>query len=130
MKILVRKLQIPQIYSSYLIDSTYRNFVINCSISSRELTKNLVRVRSSNLWGITINVKDRKAKTGDMIIQFKGKDGGPDGVYMYFDVPMMVYRRFQSAPSKGHYFWQYIRNNYKYRKLSGDKKGKLPNAIN
>lgn len=130
MKILVYSIEIPEIYSAYLIDCTYRQEVIKCSISSRELTKNLVRVKSSNLWGIAMNVKDKKDKTGDMIIQFKGKNGGPDGIYMYFDVPIMVYRRFQSASSKGHYFWQYIRNNYRYRKLTGDRRGKLPNAIN
>ena len=65
-----------------------------------------------------------------MYIQFKGRDGGPDDIYMDCDVPIRVYRRFVTATSKGHFFWQYIRNNYKYRKLTGDKRGKLPNAVN
>jgi hypothetical protein len=69
-------------------------------------------------------------KVGDLIIQFKGKYGGPGDVYMYFDVPVTVWRRFISAPSKGHYFWVNIRNNFWYRKLTGNKKGVLKNAIN
>lgn len=99
--------------------------------SSRELAKNLVRVKSSNIWAYGINIKDRHDKVGDVIIQFKGRDGGPDGgLYMYFDVPIEVWRGFLSASSKGHYFWVNIRNNYWYRKLDGNKRGVLPNAVN
>ncbi len=117
------------IFSTYFINYTFDKRAINCSISSKDLIKQLTRVKSSNLWGLAID-STSKSKTGNMIIQFKGKNGGPGDIYMYFDVPFLVYRRFQSAPSKGHYFWQYIRNNYKYRKLTGNKRGVLPNAVN
>ncbi len=100
------------------------------AINTRNLAQNLVRVRSSNIWSYGLNVKDRKDKTGDLLVQFKNTNGGAGDLYIYYDVPTMVYRRWQSAPSKGHYFWIYIRNNYKYSKLTGDKHGKLKNAVN
>lgn len=100
------------------------------AISSRDLSKNMVRVRSSNIWSYGINVKSNKDNKGDVIVQFKGPNGGPDDIYLYMDVPIKVWKRWITAPSKGHYFWQYIRNNYFYRKLTGDKRGKLRNAIN
>lgn len=100
------------------------------AINTKDLSKNLVKVRSSNVWAYGLNIKDRKDKTGDLVVQFKNKNGGAGDVYIYYDVPIVVYRRWQSAPSKGHYFWVYIRNNFKYSKLTGDKRGKLANAIN
>lgn len=116
------------IFNATMIDKkTSRK--IQCA-SSRDISKNLVRVRSSNLWAYGMNVKDYKNKMGDLVIQFKGREGGPGDVYMYFDVPTKLYQRLLSAPSAGHFFWKYIRNNFKYRKLTGDKKGKLPNAVN
>ena len=113
-----------------LCDRCYRKYVINAAISSKDLTKNMIRVKSSNIWAYNMNIKDRKDKTGDVLVQFKGKNGGPDDIYIYYDVPVMVYRRWHSAPSKGHYFWQYIRNVYNYAKLTGDKRTKLKNGIN
>lgn len=113
-----------------LCDRDYRGYVIEAATSSKDLTKNMVRVKSSNIWAYNMNIKNRKDKTGDVLVQFKGKNGGPDDIYIYYDVPVMVYRRWHSAPSKGHYFWQYIRNVYKYAKLTGDKKTKLKNGIN
>lgn len=106
------------------------SIIVVASITSRELTKNLVRVKSSNLWARCINIKDNRSKCGDMIIQFKDKNGGPGDVYEYFDVPVGLWRKFLTAPSAGHFFWKYFRNNFSYRKLTGDKRGKLPNAIN
>lgn len=106
-------------------------YLIEAKMSSRDLAKNLVRVKSSNIWAYGINIKNRKDKFGDMLIQFKNANGGPGDIYQYFEIPIHnVWRKFIAAPSKGHFFWQYIRNNYKYRKLTGDRKGKLPNAIN
>lgn len=98
--------------------------------SSRKNSTNLVRVKSSNLWSYGINIKNRGDNTGDLYIQFKGKTGGPGDVYMYYDVPIKLYRRMISAPSKGHFFWEFIRNAFKYSKLTGDKRGKLKNAVN
>ena len=95
--------------------------------SSKTFTNDLVRVKSSNLWSYGMQVKDKRV--GDLYIQFKNKFGGPGDVYRYYDVPIVLYRRLQSAPSKGHFFWVYVRNHYRYSKLTGDKRGRLPNAV-
>lgn len=116
--------------SATLIDISERKDVITAGISTRDMLRNIVKVKSSNVWGYALNIKNRKDRFGDLIVQFKGKNGGPDDVYLYYDVPVNLYRRWQSAPSKGHFFWQYIRNNFQYRKLTGNKRGVLPNAIN
>ena len=100
------------------------------AINTRNLASNIVRVKSSNLWGYAINVKKHGDKTGDVIAQFKSETGGAGALYIYYDVPVQVYRRWVSAPSKGSFFWKHIRNVYKYSKLTGDKRGKLKNAIN
>ena len=99
--------------------------------SARDITKNMVRVKSSNLWSYTINIKNAGDKYGDVYITFKGRNGGPDGgTYVYYDVPIKLWRQFITAPSKGHFFHVYIRNNFKYRKLTGDKRTHLKNGIN
>lgn len=103
---------------------------ISAAINVRDLAKNLVRVRSSNVWAYGMNLRDRKDKAGEVLVQFKGKNGGPGDIYIYYNVPLVVWRKWLSATSKGHYFWQYIRNTYAYSKLTGDKRGKLRNAIN
>lgn len=119
------------ILSSQTVDSTSTlNITINAAISTRDLAKNLVRVKSSNLWAYTINIRDRKSKVGDVLVQFKGPKGGPGDIYLYMDVPISLWRKWLSAPSKGHFLWKYIRNDFLYRKLTGDRKGKLHNAIN
>ena len=100
------------------------------AVTSKKLTENMVRVRSSNVWAYKINVKDRKNNFGDVYVQFKGPNGGPQDVYVYYDVPVKLYRQWVTAPSKGHFFWVHIRNNFKYSKLTGDKRGKLKNAVN
>ena len=130
--VIVKKLvrSYESIVSMTLCDTGHRADVIEAAISTKDLTKNMVRVKSSNIWAYNMNIRDRKDKVGDVLVQFKGKNGGPDDIYIYYDVPVMVYRRWHSAPSKGHYFWQYIRNVYKYAKLTGDKKTKLKNGIN
>lgn len=112
------------------LDGRSFNTSIQAAINTRNLAQNLVKVKSSNIWGYTINVNSKKDKFGDVIVQFKGDNGGPGDVYIYYDVPVLTYRRWHSAPSKGHYFWKYIRNYFKYSKLTGDKKGKLHNAVN
>lgn len=101
---------------------------ICCGRSSRQLARQLARVKSSNIWAFGMNAKSQQF--GDVIVQFKGQDGYPDDMYMYYDVPIKLYQRWNAAPSKGHFFWKYIRNRFKYRKLTGDRRGKLPNAIN
>ena len=115
--------------SCYMMDMSHR-FEVMAAINTRDLSKDMVHVKSSNLWSYKLNIKDRHDKYGDLLVQFKNESGGPGDLYIYYEVPLMVYRRWQSAPSKGHYFWVYIRNNYKYSKLTGDKRGKLHNAVN
>ena len=98
--------------------------------SSKDFVKNnLVRVKSSNIWAYGMDIKNNGDKFGTLYIQFKGPTGGPGDAYSYEDVPIKVWNAGISAPSKGHWFWKYIRNNYMYRKLTGDKIGKLPNAL-
>lgn len=104
--------------------------IVNSAINVRDLSKNLVRVRSSNVWSYGINVNKNGDKTGTVVAQFKNQNGGPGDIYIYYDVPVSIYRKWVAAPSKGHFFWKYLRNRYNYSKLTGDKRGKLPNAIN
>lgn len=46
------------------------------AINTKDLSQNLVKVRSSNVWAYGLNIKDRKDKTGDLVVQFKNKNGG------------------------------------------------------
>nr|WP_242689580.1 KTSC domain-containing protein [Photorhabdus cinerea] len=39
------------------------------------------------------------------------------GVYQYYNVPSNVYQGLMSAPSKGKYFHQYIKEVYRYSKV-------------
>ena len=103
---------------------------ITAKVKKDRITDKLVRTKSSNIWAYGINIADQKSGVGNMYLQFKGKTGGPDDIYIYYDVPVRTYRRFITAPSKGHFFWKYIRNVFQYSKLTGNKHGVLPNAIN
>ena len=130
MKLVVRSSINPPEIMRVMMASTCDRSSIFASITSKDITKNMVRAKSSNIWSYAINVRNSGDNTGDMYIQFKGKNGGPDDIYVYYDVPIKIYRRFITSTSKGHSFWKLIRNNYKYSKLTGNKKGVLPNAIN
>ena len=117
------------IFANIFVDST--SHPVYASISSREITKNMVRVKSSNIWSYCIDIKNYGDKFGTVYVQFKGKEGGPNGgLYRYYDIPIKLWRQWIGTTSKGHFFWKSIRNNFKYSKLTGDKKGKLPNAVN
>lgn len=110
-----------------------KSYVNDCDIfaaSARDVAKGMVRTQSSNIWSYMIDIADRHDKIGTLYVQFKGKHGGPDDVYCYYDVPVTLYRKWLSAPSKGHFFWVYIRNAFKYSKLTGNRRGILPNAVN
>lgn len=111
-------------------DPEKTQYVVESAMSSRDLAKNLVRVKSSNIWSYGINIKNRKDKTGDVLVQFKNPKGGAGDLYIYYDVPVSVWRKWLSATSKGSFLWRFIRNAYAYSKLTGDKRGKLANAIN
>lgn len=103
---------------------------VMAAINTRNLAQNLVRVRSSNVWAIGFNVKNKGDKEGDLLIQFKNKNGGAGELYIYYSVSIKAYRRLLNAPSVGHEVWTSIRNNYSYSHLTGNKRGVLPNAIN
>lgn len=126
----ITKTSYPEIYAAVFCDTKDRKFAIKAGMSSRDLTKDMVRVKSSNVWAYTINVRKNGDATGDLYVQFKGDKGGPGDIYVYYDVPVKVYSRWGSAPSKGHYFWQHIRGKYKYAKLTGDKKTKMKGGVN
>lgn len=118
-----------EIFSSVFLDS--KSHPIFAAISSRDVSKNMVRVKSSNIWSYCIDIKNRGDKFGTVYVQFKGKEGGPNGgLYRYYDVPIKLWRQWIGANSKGHFFWKNIRNAFKYSKLDGDRRGKLPNAVN
>lgn len=127
-RVIISTVQKYQLYASCICDND--SSIIQAAINTRDLAKNLVRVRSSNVWSIGIDIRDKKDKTGTVIAQFKNKYGGPGDIYAYWSVPIMVYRKWITAPSKGNYFWRYIRNVYPYTKLTGNRKGVLPNAVN
>lgn len=126
---LMNKYEVEIIDCSIVCDTGHRQAVL-AAISTRDLSKNLVRVKSSNVWAYTINIRNNKDKTGDVLCQFKGSKGGPGDIYIYYDVPIRLWQKWLGAPSKGSFFWRYIRNNFYYSKLTGDKKGKLKNAVN
>jgi hypothetical protein len=95
--------------------------------TTQDFVKKLARVKSSNVWSYAFQPKDYNK--GTMLMQFKGANGGPDDIYIYYDVPNKLWQKFVAAPSKGAFFWQHIRNVFKYGKLTGDKRTHLPNGI-
>ena len=105
--------------------------LITASISSRDITRSMVRVKSSNVWSYAMNIRNHGDDVGDLYIQYKGDHGGKGDIYVYYDVPIKIFKKFVTAPSKGHWVWEYLRKNrVPYSKLTGDKRGKLPYAIN
>lgn len=117
---------IPEITFIAMLDNKYD--AITCA-SKNEILRNLIKVKSSNIWAYMIDVKDYASKVANIYVQFKGNRGQPDDIYVYYDVPVILYRKWLGAQSKGRFFWGYIRNNYKYSKLTGDKRTKLHNGV-
>ena len=97
--------------------------------SSRDITDHMVRCRSSNVWGYAFDIQQDE-ELGTVYIQFKNATGGPGDVYRYYEVPWKIYQKLVVGPSKGHIVHKLFRNIYQYSKLTGDKKGKLKNAVN
>ena len=95
--------------------------------TTQDFVTKLAKVKSSNVWAYAFQPKDKYV--GDMLMQFKGKQGGPGDIYIYYNVPNKIWQRLVAAPSKGHFMWEYIRNIYTYAKLTGDKRTHLPNGI-
>ena len=111
------------------VDEIYRSEIF-AAINTRDIAKTLTRCKSSNVWAYGMDIKDRKDKTGDLYMQFKNKNGGAGDLYVYYSVPITMYRRLQSTPSVGRFVWKYLRNNFSYAKLTGNRRGVLPNAVN
>lgn len=133
MKLYIKSSYAPvEIYDAIFISRDCRNAVINCRVSKDTIGNILNRVRSSNVWafGMDRDSIDTQDGTGDLVVQFKNKAGGPGDIYIYYDVPTALYRKWVTTPSKGAWFWRNIRHRFNYSKLTGDKRGKLPNAIN
>lgn len=121
-----------EIYDIVICNRFLRDQIITAASNkstSKDITKDMVRVKSSNIWSYIIDVRKPTDRTGDVYVQFKGKHGGPGDIYVYYDVPLITYRRWLSAPSKGHYFWKYIRGIFKFSKLTGDKRTKQPGGV-
>ncbi|MBO4543275.1 MAG: KTSC domain-containing protein [Bacteroidales bacterium] len=95
--------------------------------TTQDFVKKLARVKSSNVWSYAFQPKDDKV--GDMLMQFKAKNGGPGDIYIYYNVPSKIWQRMVAAPSKGNFMWRFIRNVFTYAKLTGDKRTHLPNGI-
>ena len=127
-RVIRHPIKYESIYSMLMCDISDRASIM--ATSARDITKDMVRVKSSNMWAFKINVKNMGDDVGDVYVQFKDANGGPGDVYVYYDVPIRIYQRWVNAPSKGHYFWVYVRNKYYYRKLTGDKRAKLKNGLN
>ena len=78
------------IFANTAIVDRQNRFVVMAAASTKDATKNLVKVRSSNVWAYGMNIKDRKSKVGDLLVQFKDTQGGPGDIYIYYDVPIIV----------------------------------------
>jgi len=79
------------------------------------MLKHLVRsaverlpVQSSNLAAVGYDAEAH-------ILEIQFIDGG---TYQYFDVPQSAYDGLMTAPSHGKFFHAYIRNKYRYTKIS------------
>lgn len=78
----------------------------------RNIVNNMEQIKSSNIWGYGIDT-DGKSGRGNVIVRFRNKKtGGPGQVYVYYNVPLNIYRGWHSAASKGHYLWQHFRDKY------------------
>ena len=121
------KSQTPPAYQQYATPTTPGKSASRQRTSTKDFVKKLMRVKSSNVWSYAFNPKDENV--GDMLMQFKNKNGGPGDIYIYYDVPNKIWQRLVAAPSKGHAFWDMIRHRYTYAKLTGDKRTHLPNGI-
>lgn len=49
----------------------------------------------------------------NLFVKFK-----PNSLYVYFDVPFVIYEGLVSADSKGAFLHQYVKNSFGYKKLA------------
>jgi KTSC domain len=68
----------------------------------------LTSVQSSNLRAV-----DFDAASATLYVKFHS-----GSLYAYFGVPYHRYQGLMSASSKGSYLHEYIRNSYRYRRIS------------
>ena len=64
----------PIITDILICDSNFRVDVcdiITAAINTRDFAKTMVKVRSSNIWGYNIDIKDNDADTGDVPQNFR-----------------------------------------------------------
>ena len=124
------KTKLPKIIWMSFCETSGRQPIM-AAISAKDITRNMVRVKSSNIWSYTINGRDgQDSKLGDVYVQFKGKYGGPGDVYVFYDVPVKIYRQLLSSNSKGHAFFLIFFGKYSYAKLTGDKRTKRRGGVN
>ena len=125
---LLKSYKLPELKLEPLDSSiTVNGRPIVAKTTTKDFANKLQRVKSSNVWSYAFNPRDNFK--GDMLMQFKGSNGGPGDIYIYYDVPSKLWRKFVAAPSKGAFFWRNFRNKFRYAKLTGDKKTKLPNGL-
>ncbi len=63
-------------------------------------------VASSNIVSIGYD-----ASSETLEIEFK------NGVYQYYNVPLVIYESVVASPSKGQFFHQYIKNSYAFSQV-------------
>lgn len=61
------------VFASIALTALSDRLTILAAVNTKNLAQNLSRVRSSNVWAYGLNLKDRKDKTGDLLVQFKAK---------------------------------------------------------
>jgi len=66
------------------------------------------RVRSSNVSAIGYDPEQA-------VLEVQFLDGS---VYQYYDVEEEVHQEFMTAPSKGRFLWQFIRDVYEYEQIA------------
>ncbi|MFW2500447.1 MULTISPECIES: KTSC domain-containing protein [Clostridium] len=68
---------------------------------------NMIGVTSSNLVAVGYDASSQTLR-----IQFKS------GLYDYYNVPQHIYNSLMSASSHGEYHASYIKNSYRYKRIS------------
>jgi hypothetical protein len=53
----------------------------------------------------------------------------PNRLYTYYDVPFSVYEGLIEAPSKGHYFNEFIRDDFAYEASDGPPPPEMPDDV-
>lgn len=105
--------------------------------STREIPDDvtMIRVKSSNVH--SIGFREEAKEHGTLFIRFLGQVGnrraGAGALYEYFDVPLSLWKAFESASSKGKFVWDEIRvrgtvsgHRYSYELAGTGPRGYIP----